>query len=134
MNFRVEIEGIAASDFLTVCGIEAAVNVVDYRNGGDKLSSPRKLPGEASFTNLILRRGLTADLSLWDWMRQTLEGQVSRRNVSIVLLDDAREAVLRFNVVNAWPVKWTGPALNAESSDVAIETLEITHEGLAVGV
>src|SRR5215472_2918508 len=87
MNFRVEIEGIAASDFLTVSGIEAAVNVVDYRNGGDKLSSPRKLPGEAGFTNLILRRGLTADLSLWDWMRQTLEGQVSRRNISIVLLD-----------------------------------------------
>ena len=133
MNFRVEIEGIAASDFLTVSGIEAAVNVVDYRNGGDKLSSPRKLPGEAGFTNLILRRGLTADLSLWEWMRQTLEGQVSRRNISIVLLDDAREAVLRFNVVNAWPVKWTGPALNAESSDVAIETLEITHEGLALG-
>ena len=134
MNFRVEIEGIAASDFLEVCGIEAAVAVVDYRNGNDKLGTPRKLPGETTFTNITLKRGLTSDLSLWNWMRETLEGQVSRRNMSIILLNDAKEDVLRFNFINGWPVKWEGPHLNGESNGVAIETLEIAHEGLSVSV
>jgi phage tail-like protein len=54
--------------------------------------------------------------------------------MSIVLLNDAKEDVLRFNFINAWPAKWEGPHLNGESNDVAIETLEIAHEGLSVGV
>jgi phage tail-like protein len=65
-------------------------------------------------------------------MREVLEGQVSRRSMSVVLLNDAREEVVRFNFRDAWPVKWSGPNLNAEGSDIAIETLEIAHEGLSI--
>jgi phage tail-like protein len=131
-NFRVEIDGIAGSGFLQVSGVEAEVAVIDYRSGNDRIAAVRKLPGEAKFSNLVLKRGLTSDLSLWNWMQQTLEGQVSRRNMSVVLLNDAGEEVLRFNFRDAWPVKWSGPSLNGETSDVAIETLEITHEGLSI--
>lgn len=131
-NFRVEIDGIAASDFLEVTGIEADVPVIDYRTGGDRIAAARKLPGEANFSNLILRRGLTPDLSLWNWMQQTLQGQVVRKSISVVLLDDARQEVLRFNVTNAWPVRWSGPMLNGEKNEVALETLEVTYEGLSV--
>lgn len=131
-NFRVEIDGIAAFEFLQVSGIEAEVAVIDYRNGSDKTAVPRKIPGEAKFTNLILKRGLTSDLSLWNWMQQTLDGQVSRRNMSVVLLNEAKESVLRFNLRDAWPVRWSGPNLNGEANDVAIETLEITHEGFSI--
>lgn len=131
-NFKVEIDGIATEGFLTVLGIEADVIVADYRNGNDKTSSPRKLPGEAKFTNIILKRGMTSDLSLWEWMQETLNGKLTRKIISVVLLSDAGEEVLRFNFRDAWPVKWSGPILNAETSDVAIETLEIAHEGLTV--
>jgi phage tail-like protein len=65
-------------------------------------------------------------------MQETLDGKLTRKNISIVLLSDAGEEVLRFNFRNAWPVKWSGPNLNAEASDVAIETLELAHEGLSL--
>jgi phage tail-like protein len=133
-NFRVEIDGIGAFDFLEVTGIEASVAIIDYREGGDPASAPQKLPGEARFTTLTLKRGLTADLSLWNWMRQTLEGNVSRRNISIVLLNAGNEDVMRFNFINAWPAKWEGPALKGDANEIAIETLEIAHEGLELVV
>jgi phage tail-like protein len=132
MKFKVEIDGIPSTSFSEVSGIEADVAVVDYRPGNDKAPGPRKLPGEAHFTNIVLKRGLTADLSLWEWMQKTLDGKIERKNISIVLLNDTGEEVLRFNCLDAWPTKWTGPTLNGVGNDVAIETLEIAHEGLAV--
>jgi phage tail-like protein len=134
MKFKVEIEGIASSAFSEVSGIDADVSVVDYRPGNDKAPGPRKLPGEAHFSNIVLKRGMTSDLSLWEWMQKTLDGKVERKNVSIVLLNDAGEEVLRFNLRDAWPVRWSGPALNGGASDVAIESLEVAHEGLSIVV
>ena len=130
-KFRVEIDGIAASGFLSVTGIDADTNVVDYREGGDQTPG-RKLSGAVKFSNIVLKRGLTADLSLWNWMKDTLSGNVSRRNMSVVILDDAGTEVLRLNFSQARPVKWIGPTLNAEGNGVAIETLEIAHEQLSV--
>jgi phage tail-like protein len=129
-NFKVEIEGISVTAFSEVSGIEAEVPVVDNRPGSDKAPGPRKLPGEAHFTNIVLKRGMTDDHSLWDWMQKTLDGKIERKNVSIVLLNEAGEEALRFNCLNAWPTKWTGPTLNSTANEVAIETLEIAHEGL----
>jgi phage tail-like protein len=132
MNFHVEIDGVIAAAFTTVCGIEAEVSVVDYRSGSDRNPAPRKLPGEARYSNLILRRGLGRDLSLWNWMRETLNGATARRNIAIILLSESGTPVVRFLFRDAFPVKWTGPELNAQSSDVAIESLEIAHEGLSI--
>jgi phage tail-like protein len=132
-NFRVEIDGITLSDFMEVSGIEAAVTVVDYREGTDKALGARKLPGATVYNNIVLKRGMTSDLSLWTWMKQGLDGAVQRKNMSVVLLDASGNEVLRWNIVNAWPVKWSGPSLNAEASnDIAIETIEITHEGVSL--
>jgi phage tail-like protein len=132
-KFRVEIDGIVTADFKEVYGIEADVAVVDYRAGNDRAPSARKLPGEAKFSNIVLKRGMTGDLSLWNWMRETIEGKVNRRNMSVVLLNDAGEEVRRFNFREAWPVKWSGPNLKVESSEtVAIETVEIAHEELSI--
>jgi phage tail-like protein len=131
-KFVVEIDGIPTSAFLAVSGIEADVAVTDYRPGNDKVPGARKLPGEAKFSNIVLKRGMTSDLSLWKWMQETLEGKVTRRSISVVLLNDAGDEVMRFNFRDAWPVKWSGPILNAEASDVAIETLEIAHEELSI--
>ena len=131
MKFKVEIEGIASSAFSEVSGIDADVSVVDYRPGNDKAPGPRKLPGEAHFSNIVLKRGMTSDLSLWEWMQKTLDGKVERKNGSVVLLDEAGTEKIRWNFSEAWPSKWTGPAFNSTGNNVAIETLEITHEEIS---
>lgn len=131
-NFIVEIDGITSASFSEVSGLDTSTDVIEYREGTDKGDSVRKLPGLNKFTNITLKRGMTQDLSLWNWMQTVLTGNVQRTSVSILLLDRADNPVMRWNLTNAWPCKWSGPVLKAECNEVAIETLEICHEGLTV--
>src|SRR5262245_27819660 len=128
-NFLVEIDSFTCAGFQEVSGLDATTDVVEHREGGDNLAT-RKLPGMTKFGNLTLKRGMTDDVELYQWHKRVAEGDIERKNGSIVLLNRKREEVARWNFVRAWPTKWTGPALNAEKSDAAIETLEITHEGI----
>ena len=127
-NFLVEIEGVAHAVFSEVTGLESETAVIEYRAGGDNVV--RKLPGLTKYRNIVLRRGITQDPELWNWRKTVVEGNVDRRNGSIVLLDDKRTEVVRWNFYNGWISKWEGPDLSAKSNEVAIETLEIAHEGL----
>ena len=127
-NVRVEIDGIAVAAFTECSGLASETDVITYREGTDH--RVRKLPGLTKYSNVTLKRGLTLDRSLWDWRRAVANGQVERRNVSIILLDDSRQDVARWNIHEAWPAKWEGPTLKAGASEVAIETLELVHEGL----
>ena len=129
-NFLVTIEGITASSFSEVSGLEAAIEVVDYRTGNLNQDSVQKLPGLSKYTNITLKRGLTRDLSLWNWIQNALTGSVQRATVAITLLDQADNPQWTWTLKNAWPCKWAGPVLIAKSGEVAIETLEICHEGL----
>jgi phage tail-like protein len=131
-NFLVEIDGISAAAFMEVSGLEASIEVVDYRSGDAKQTSVQKLPGLHKFTNITLKRGLVQDLSLWNWMQNGINGNLQRASISIILFDQARNPVWRWNLTNAWPCKWSGPVLRAEGDDVAIETLEICYENLIV--
>ncbi len=131
-NFLVEIDGILAASFMEVSGLEVTIDVIEYRSGGSPSAAVQKLPGLHKFTNITLKRGLVADLSLWNWMQTVINGNVQRTSVSIILLDQERNPVWRWNLTNAWPCKYTGPVLNAECNDVAIETLEITYENLTL--
>jgi len=127
-HFRIEINGLTAAGFVSCTGLAAETEVIDYRLGNDK-TPMRKLPGLHKFTNVTLKRGYTADRQLWDWYKGVLDGSVQRRSISIVLTDDAGIDLLRWNVHNAWPMKYEGPALNASSNDIAMETIELAHEG-----
>jgi phage tail-like protein len=131
-NFRVEIQGITSASFSEVSGLEASIDVVDYRAGDSKLNTDQKLPGLYKVPDVTLKRGLTRDLSLWNWIKSAMDGNVIRTGVTITLLDQGDNPVLVWRLRNAWPRKWTGPALVAHSSDVAIESLELCHEGLDV--
>ena len=132
-DFLVELDGITAAGFSECHGLDVEVEVIEYREGTDKVNSVRKLPGLVKYTNITLKRGFTADMSLWNWFKSVVNGQVQRTTGSIVLLDAARNEVARWNFVNAWPSKWEGPRLCAKTSEVAIETLVIEHEGLDLG-
>ena len=129
-NFVVEIDGIAVAAFAEVSGLDSETEVIEYRTGAAKTSSTLKLPGLTKYSNIVLKRGITRDLSLWQWRQSVVDGAPERRTGAIVLLAEDRTPVLRWTFHNGWPRKWAGPALNARSSEVAIETLEIAHEGL----
>jgi phage tail-like protein len=129
LNFRVELDGMTVGAFCECSGLVSEVDVIEYRSGGDT-GSPRKLPGLHKYANIVLKRGITTDRQLWDWHKTVLEGHVQRKAGSIVLLNDSHQEVLRWNFREGWPTKYEGPSFNAEANDVAIETLEITHEGL----
>lgn len=92
--------------------------------------SPHKISGIYKVGDITLKRGIVNDANLWNWYNSVAQGKTERKNGSIILADETGEEKVRWNFVNGWPSKWSGPALNATASDVAIEALEITHEGL----
>ena len=128
-NFLVEIDGITRAAFHEVSGFDSTIDVIEHREGGDNIS-PRKLPGQTKYSNIVLKWGLAVDTDLVTWHQQAVDGDIQRKNGSIVLLDRRGQEVARWNFVNAWPSKWTGASLNAEGNDVSIETLELAHEGV----
>jgi len=130
LNFRVEIDGLAGASFAEVTGLESETAVVEYRTGDARRNAPIKLPGLTKYANIVLRRGITRDTSLWQWRKSIVEGTLDRRNGIIVLMDETRADVLRWTFRNGWPCKISGPTLDADANEVAIETLEIAHEGL----
>lgn len=128
-NFLVEIDGIARGAFQSVSGFDSTIDVIEHREGGENTTT-RKLPGLTKFSNITLKWGITDDRQLYDWHRDAVLGNVQRKNGSIVGLDRRGNEVLRWNFFNAWPSKYDAPDFNAEGNDVAIETLELAHEGL----
>ena len=126
-NFRVEIDGIQEAGFRECSGLDATTDPVDYREGTDA-NHVRKLTGLNKFAPITLKRGITDSKTLWEWRETVIGGKTTRKNVSIVLFNEAQEEKLRWNLREAWPSKWTGPSFNATSNEVAIETLEIVHE------
>ena len=131
-NFVVEIDEIAAAAFSEVVLPEASVEVVEYREGGDKVSSARKLPGRVRYGNVVLRRGVADDLELYEWWRAVADGRLERRAVRIVLLDAERAPVRSWNVARAWPARYATSALAATGNEIVIETLELANEGVEV--
>ncbi len=131
-NFRflVEIEGITQAGLSECSGFGSEVEVIEYREGGDKVTAARKLPGRAKYPNITLRWGVTDSHELYDWPRAVLQGQIQRKAGAIILLDDEGNPGVRWNFFEAWPSKWEGPDLCAQGNDVAIETLVIACERL----
>ena len=128
-NFLVEIDGVTVAGFSECSGLTAETDAIEYRTGAEDITV-RKLPGLKKFTNISLKRGFTNSKELWDWRKLVMDGRTQRQSGSIVLLNEAREPALRYNFREAWPSKWEGPTFNAKNNEVAIETLEIAHEGL----
>jgi phage tail-like protein len=126
-NFLLEIEGTTAAGFTEVGGLAAESDIIEYREGSDP-ARMRKLPATFKFTNITLKRGLTKNLELWQWRKTTLDGVTERKQGAIILLDEAREPVLRWEFFEAWVSKYEGPALNSTANEVAIESLELAVE------
>jgi phage tail-like protein len=127
-SFLVEIDGVAAATFRSVSGLAAEAEVIEFRELGGSHSI--KLPGRIRYPNVTLRRSLTTSRDLWDWWETVRDGTLQRRTVLIALLDDAGQPLLRWRLSQAWPAKWELSELDAGKNEIAIETLELAHEGL----
>jgi phage tail-like protein len=131
-RFLVEIEGLIAGGFSEVSGLVTEVETEDYREGGHN-GYVHKLPKAPKYSNIVLKRGITDSDVLWRWSQDVLNGKFMRKNVSVVLLDNAGNEKWRWNFFRTYPVKWSGPEFKADGNAVALETLELVHEGLKKG-
>jgi phage tail-like protein len=131
-NFQLEIDGVPLGAFSEVSGLTAEGDAVDYREGTDVQQNVRKLPALRKYSNITLKRGYTQDKSLWRWYGNIVNGQPDRRDVTIVLLNEARQPVLRWHAESAWINKIEGPSLKAAANEIAMESVELVHEGLTI--
>jgi phage tail-like protein len=131
-RFYVELGGSPQAVFTEVSGLELEVDVFEYEEGGAN-AHVHQLPGRVRASNLTFKRGITRSTELLEWCFEVARGEINARNLTVVIYDARGEMVMRWNFENAYPVKWTGPQLSAEGTDVAIETLELAHSGLKLG-
>ena len=136
LTFKYHIElGQIIEGFFTECsGLTVEREVESYKEGGVN-GFEHKLPGRIKYNNITLKRGMTTSSALWNWFHENAESvekffQVKRQTITITQLDLAGEPVRQWSVEQAYPVKWTGPDFKSESSQVAIETLELAHHGI----
>ena len=132
-NFSVDIgASVGEIGFAEVEIPAAEIDVIEYREGNDLPTAVRKLPGRVRYGNVVLRRGIDGELALWEWFKATRDGQLERRQVTITLLDEQRNAVQQWRLRNAWPTKYDASDLNAKGNEVVIELLELAVEGIEV--
>lgn len=135
-RYVVEIDGISRGGFSEVSGFDLNVDVVEYREGDDLRNTPRKLPGLTKYGNITFKWGVVADLEMMEWIYSVAASDqapptgIERKNITITLIDDAGGMGPQWMVINAWPCRYSIPDLNALGAEVAIESLEVAHEGL----
>ena len=127
-RFRVEITGVAQANFCEVTFPESSSEIIEHREG--TYMTAQKQPGFTSFGPLVLKWGLTASMELYNWRKLIEQGKINtmRKNLSVILLDEEGNDAARWDFTNAWPSKYKGPDLNAQTNEIAIETLEIVFE------
>jgi len=128
-NFLVEIGGITRAAFQEVSGLNATIDVIEHREGGEN-TTPRKLPGKTKYGNITLKWGMVDDTDLYQWHLDTVKGKIERKNGSIILLDRGGNELTRWNFERGWLSKYEIGQLSAEGNDVTTVTIEIVHEGL----
>jgi phage tail-like protein len=131
-NFQLVIDGVPLGAFSECSGLTAEGDAVDYREGTDLIPNVRKLVGLRKYSNITLKRGYTQDTSLWTWFTNIVNGLPDRRDVTIVLLNEQRQPVLRWHAESAWINKIEAPMFKASGNEVAMESVELVHEGLSI--
>jgi phage tail-like protein len=129
-RFRVEIDGISQAGFSECSFADTTTDAVEYREG-DEIPTARKLSGLTKFGNITLKWGITDTMEIYNWRQQIIDtgAEGARRNMSIILIDEAGSDKARWDITRAWPTKYDPPDFSAKGNEVAIETLEIIHEG-----
>jgi phage tail-like protein len=135
-NFLLESGGVLRAGFSEITGLNSENDVIEYRTGKDDMTN-RKTPGLNKYGNVTLKGGVAAvaaaDQDFIAWRQSVQTGDILRQEISIIVQDELKVEQVRYNLRNAWPSKWVGPDLKGGASEMAIEQLEIVHEGVTLG-
>lgn len=138
-SFQLIVNGISddgaavSAGFSDISGLNVTIVPIEYRNGNED-TTVHKLPGLKTFTNLVCKRGATGHPQFWVWIKNALEGNIQKAEGSVILQDENKQEVMRWNFSNGWPVKYTGPTFSSTKPDTAFESIEIAIEDLALDV
>jgi phage tail-like protein len=131
-HFQVEWGG-ARIGFTEVTGLGVETEMIEYREGSSPEYSKIKMPGLQKFSNITLKRGVfKSDNEFYDWWNTVALNTIERRDIIISLLNESHQPVVVWKVKNAWPVKVQSPDLKSDGNEVAIESIELAHEGLSI--
>lgn len=129
-RFRIEIDGITQAGFSECTFTDTTTDPVEYREGNEPTVF-RKLSGLTKYGNITLKWGITDTMDLYNWRQRVIDAgaEKERKNLSIILIDEGGADKSRWEIVNAWPNKYDPPDFSGKGNEVAIETMEIVHEG-----
>jgi phage tail-like protein len=130
-RFLVEIDGLVQAGFKEVTIPDSSQDPIDYREGTDQ-PTLRKIPGLIKYGNVSLKVGVTDSMELYNWRKLVEDGKTDEysKNMAIILLNEQGEAKGRWEFSGAWPTKYDAPDLNATDNNIAIEAIDIVHEGM----
>jgi len=128
-RFRIEFDKVIAGGFIECSGLQVETEVEEHREGGLNEFS-HKLPKGTKYGTITLKRGFIDSTDLWDWNQNVIAGKTQqRKNLSIIMLDGLGNDKIRWDVMNAFPVKWSSSEFKADGNTVMVETLELAHHG-----
>ena len=132
-HFKVVVDGGIEASFSEVSGLDTEVDVIEYRHGDSPEYSSIKMPGLKKASDVTLKKGIfTTDVSLFEWFAQNNMNTIERKTVQIMLLNESGDTESTWTLTNAFPKQVQGTDLNSTSSEVAVETIVLAHEGLTV--
>ena len=131
-HFQADWGGVRIG-FTEVSGLDAETEIIEYREGASPEYSKRKIPGMQKYPNVTMKRGVFAsDNDYFKWWNTVALNTVQRRSVTISLLNEKHEPVMVWKVKNAWPAKIASTDLKADGNEIAIESIELAHDGLVI--
>ena len=133
-KFHFEVDwGGTQIGFTEVTGLDVETEVIEYRHGASKVYHKTKMPGMQKYSDITMKRGtFKSDNEYYDWWNTVALNTIERRDITITLLDEAHAPVVTWKVAEAWPKKVQSTDLKSDGNDVAIESIEIAHEGLTI--
>jgi phage tail-like protein len=131
-RFYVEVDSKKEAVFTEVSGLSMEMTLEDIEEGGNN-EFVHRMPGRCKVGNLTLKRGMTTSNDFLQWSVKVAQGTIEKKHVSVVLYNVDGTESMRWNFDNAYPVKWSGPQFKADDTAVAVETIELAHEGMKVG-
>lgn len=132
-SFQVTWGSVAKLAFQEVSGLDTETQVIEYRHSNSPAYSTIKMPGIKKFGNITMKKGVfVQDNGFWNWYSQIKMNTIKRIGVVVQLLDESSKPTMTWTLINAWPTKISSPTLKSDGNEVAIQTIEIAHEGLTI--
>ena len=129
-HFGIEVQGVITGYFTEVSGIGSETEIIEQKVVKEGKEIVLKVPGRLKWENIVLKRGITSNMDVWDWRKLVEDGDVksARKNGTITMYDQTLKAVAQWEFLNAWPTKVTGPAVKSDSTELGVEELTLAHE------